>query len=147
MITTEDVDSPSVGLLAEAWAVELVSSTPSTWRPIWRGGGQQSRCKKKYDKVYLVLEVIPPVGPSLLDTTFLLDDGVLDGSTKNTESHSNTMIIVAMDASALLELLDRTSINLQPIVQLLRLDTELGYKSPSINQCIVFEGNKRNTPS
>lgn len=65
-----------------------------------------------YEEVYLVLEIIPPVGPSLLNTTFLLDNGVLDGSTKNAERHSNTMVIVAVDASTLLQLLDRTTIYL-----------------------------------
>lgn len=85
---------------------------------------------EKDEEKYLVLEVIPPVGPSLLNTTFLLDNGVLDGSTENTESHSDTMVIIAVHTNALFELLDRTSVDLQPIVQLLCLDAELSCESP-----------------
>lgn len=48
-------------------------------------------------KSYLVLQIIPEVGPGLFDTSFLLDDGLLDDTSQNTESHGNSMIIVAVN--------------------------------------------------
>ena len=76
-------------------------------------------------KLYLVNEVIPPVGPRLLHTALFLDDSLLHRAAEHAERHRNTVIVIAVHADALLELRDRFPVYLQPVVQLLRLHTEL----------------------
>ena len=55
------------------------------------------------------------------------------------------MVIIAMDASTFLEFRDRLSINLQPVVQLSRLDAKLGYTS--INTHIHNNPTRKHSPS
>ena len=75
---------------------------------------------------YLVLEVIPPVGPGLLNTALLLEDGVLDHCAEHTEGHGDTVVIVAVDAAAVLEFLERLAVDLETVIELLGLNAELG---------------------
>lgn len=46
---------------------------------------------------YLVLQVIPPIGPRLFDTPLFLDDGAIDDSSKHGKGHRDTMVIITMD--------------------------------------------------
>ena len=48
-------------------------------------------------KTYLVLQIVPEVGPGLFDTSFLLDDGLFDDASQDTESHGDSVVIVAVD--------------------------------------------------
>ena len=80
-------------------------------------------------KRYLVLEIIPPIRPSLLDASFLLDDGALNDRTQNTESHCDSVIVVAVDAGTFLQLRHRLSVDFESIVQLSGFDTKFGYET------------------
>lgn len=53
-------------------------------------------------KTHLILEIVPPVRPSLLNAAFLLDNSILNDGTKNTESHCDAMVVIAVDTRALL---------------------------------------------
>ena len=75
----------------------------------------------------LVLEVVPPVGPRLLNTSLLLDDRVLDDSAENTECHRNSVVIVAVHADAPLELRNRFPYDFKTIIEFDAVDAELGY--------------------
>ena len=77
----------------------------------------------------LIGEVVPPVGPSLLNATLLLDDRIFNHTAQDAEGHRDTMIIVAVDAGAFLQFRDGLAIDLQAIIKLLRLDSELGYNT------------------
>jgi len=48
-------------------------------------------------KTYLVLEIIPEVWPGFFDTSFLFDDGLLDDTSQDTESHGDSVIIVTVN--------------------------------------------------
>ena len=48
---------------------------------------------------YLILEIVPEVGPGLFDTSFLLDYGLFDDTSQDTERHGDSVIIVAVDRS------------------------------------------------
>ena len=74
----------------------------------------------------LVLKVIPPVWPRLLNAPLLLEYGPIDGSAQDTECHGHAMVVVAVDTHALLELGGRPSIHLEAVVKLLSLNPELG---------------------
>ena len=78
--------------------------------------------------IHLVLEIIPPVWPCLLNASLLLDDSVFDHTTKDAERHRNTMIVIAMHTGTLFQLGDGFSVDLKSIVQLLRFHTKLGYR-------------------
>ena len=83
-------------------------------------------------KLYLVDEVIPPVGPRLLHTALLLDDCLLHRASQHAERHRDTVIVIAVHADTLLELGDRLPVYLQAIVQLLRLHAEFGCNKISV---------------
>lgn len=74
----------------------------------------------------LVLEIIPPIGPGFLNTTFLFNDSVLNDRTQNTESHSHAMIVIAVYADAPLEFRYGFADDLKTVIQLDTLHTELG---------------------
>ena len=74
---------------------------------------------------YLVDEVIPPVGPRLLDAALLLDNSTSDGRSEDAERHRDTVVIVAVHTNAFPQLPDRFAINLQAIFQFLRFDPKL----------------------
>lgn len=74
----------------------------------------------------LVLQVVPPVRPRLSNASFLFQHGTFNDRSKDRKRHSNSMIIVAMDARILVELFNRLAVNLQTIIELLRLNTKLG---------------------
>jgi hypothetical protein len=75
---------------------------------------------------YLVLQVIPPIGPRLLDAPLFLDDGAIDDSRKHGKRHRDTMVVVTMNRSAVLETGERAPINDDPILKLVRLDPKFG---------------------
>lgn len=79
---------------------------------------------KNRSSAYLVLEVIPPVRPGLLNTPLLLDDSPADDSAENTERHGHAMIIVAMHTNAILQPRSGLANDLQPIIQFVRLNAE-----------------------
>jgi hypothetical protein len=72
-------------------------------------------------------EIIPPVRPGLFDTSLLGDDSLVDHGSENAESHSHPVIIVAMDAGAFLETLERRTKDDDTVVKLICLYTELAY--------------------
>ena len=74
----------------------------------------------------LVLKIIPPVGPGLLNATLLLEDGILDHCSKHTECHRDTVIVVAVNAAAFLKLLEGLAVDLETVIELLGLNAELG---------------------
>ena len=76
--------------------------------------------------VYLVLQVVPPIGPRLFDTPFFLDDGTTDDSSKHGKRHGNTVVIIAMNGSAVFETGERSPINDDPVQKLARFDPKLG---------------------
>ena len=79
-----------------------------------------------YARPYLVLQVIPPIRPRLFDAPLFLDDGAIDDSSKYGKRHRDTMVIVTMNRSAILESGERAAINDDPILKLVRLDPKLG---------------------
>ena len=79
---------------------------------------------KNRSSAYLVLEVIPPVRPGLLNTSLLLDDSPADDSAENAERHGHAMIIVAMHTNAILQLRNGLANDLQAIIQFVRLNAE-----------------------
>lgn len=74
----------------------------------------------------LVLQIVPPVRPSLLDTALLLDDTVLDYTAQDTEGHSDTVVVVAVNAAAFLQLGNGLAVDLESIVEFLSLDSKFG---------------------
>lgn len=96
------------------------SSTPSTLIPIYiLALGFWER-----DQAYLVLEIIPEVWPGLLYTSLLLDHGLLYDATEDSESHSYSMIIIAVYTSASLELIEGFPKDDDPIFKLVGLHAE-----------------------
>lgn len=75
----------------------------------------------------LILQVIPPVRPSLFNASLLLNDGAVDNCAQNTEGHGHTMVIVAMNASALPEVLYGFAIDFEAIGEFFGLNSEFGY--------------------
>ena len=76
-------------------------------------------------KSHLVLQIVPPVRPSLLDASSLLDDGSRRDRSENGEGHGDSMIVVAVNADVLEESLDLDSMNDDSVVELRGLDSEL----------------------
>lgn len=66
--------------------------------------------------LYLVLQVIPPVWPGLFDTSLLFENSLLDYGTQNTECHSDTVVVVTVNADAGLEFWNGLSVNLEAII-------------------------------
>ena len=83
----------------------------------------------------LILQVIPPVRPSLVHASFLLNDRVLDSRAQNAEGHGHTVIIIAVDASVLLELFDMSTIDFETILKLFGLNPKFGCLSQSDADC------------
>lgn len=77
----------------------------------------------------LVLQIIPPVWPRLLNAALLLDDGVRYDGTQDTERHRNAVVVVAVNARATGEGVDRATIYLKPVIQFFGLDTEFSLES------------------
>lgn len=75
---------------------------------------------------YLVFQVVPPVGPSLLHATFFFDDSVLHDGAEYTECHSHTVVIVAVNACTLLQRLQGLPVDFETVGQFLGLNSELG---------------------
>jgi len=66
--------------------------------------------------IYLVLQVVPPVRPSFLNTSFLFEDRLLDNGTQNAECHSDSVVIITVNADSGLEFGDGLPVNLEAIV-------------------------------
>ena len=116
---------------ADATGCLLASSTPSTLSPIYT----EAKTKKFISNetfllialpTDLILQVVPPIRPSLLHTPFLLNDSIFHNSAQNAKRHGHTMIVVAMNANTLLELLDRFTVDLETVFQLFCLHAEFG---------------------
>jgi len=75
---------------------------------------------------YLILQVVEEVGPGLLDTTLLLDDGLLDDTRQDAERHGDTVVVVAVNRGASLERLLILAEDDDPVVKLVGLNTKLG---------------------
>src|SRR6266404_5635383 len=58
----------------------------------------------KTNGIYFVLQIIPPIWPCLFDAALLFEDCLINDSTKYAECHSNTVIIVTMNADATFEI-------------------------------------------
>jgi hypothetical protein len=66
--------------------------------------------------IHLVLKIIPPIWPSFLNTSLLLDDSICNNGAQNAESHGYTVIVITVDTDAMLELRDRLSDDLKTVV-------------------------------
>jgi hypothetical protein len=82
------------------------------------------RTRSKRQNIYLVLKIIPPIGPSLLDTPLLLNDSVFNHGAKHTERHRDSMIVITVHTNTALELRNRLSNNLESIIQLHSINPE-----------------------
>lgn len=82
---------------AEVVACEVgSSSTPETEIPICNVSVFQTTSTF----AYFVLQVIEEVRPGLFNTSFLFDNGFLDDTRQDTESHGDTMVVVAVNGGA-----------------------------------------------
>jgi len=63
-------------------------------------------------KTSLVLQVIPPIWPRLLDASLFFHDRTLYHTAKDAESHRNSMVIVAVNYDIALQLVHRFPIDL-----------------------------------
>jgi len=73
----------------------------------------------------LVLEIIPPIRPSLLYASLFLNDRIFNHRTQYAERHGDTMIIIAMNTDTPLQLYYRPSSDLEAIVEFDGFDAEL----------------------
>jgi hypothetical protein len=78
-------------------------------------------------RTHLILEVVPPVWPRLLDAATLLDDSLGTGDREAREGHGDTVVVVAVNRHAPLESVDRRAVNDNAVVKLVGLDAELLY--------------------
>jgi hypothetical protein len=78
---------------------------------------------------HLVLQVVKEVRPGLLDTSLLLNDGLLDNTRQDAKRHCDTVIVVAVNRGASLERLVILAEDDDTVVELVRLDAKLGYRS------------------
>ena len=76
----------------------------------------KSHTRVRAISIYLVLQVVPPVRPSLLNTSFLFEDRLLDHGTQNAERHSDSVVVVTVNADSGLEFGDGLPVNLEAIV-------------------------------
>jgi hypothetical protein len=83
---------------------------------------------EKDEESNLVLQIIPPVGPCLLNAAFLLNDCVGYDSTEDAERHRNAVVVVAVYARATGEGVERATVYFKPIIQLFGLDPEFSYE-------------------
>ncbi|KAI3485871.1 hypothetical protein L1887_50669 [Cichorium endivia] len=74
----------------------------------------------------LALEVIPPVGPGLLDTALLLENGTGSQACEHGEGHGDAMVVVAVDTNVGAELTVVDAKDLEAILVLFGVDAELG---------------------
>jgi len=72
----------------------------------------------------LILQIIPPVWPRLLDTTLLLDGCVWHDGTQDAERHRNAVVVIAVHAHATGEGAEWATVYLEPIIQLFGLHAE-----------------------
>jgi hypothetical protein len=129
MITDAEAAESFVVPLIEAtpWDSWLARSTPSTLRPIYRHI-ELSNIDVVHNKfTNLVLEIIPPVRPRLLNAALFFEDSSWHDGCEYTVGHSHAMVIIAMHADTLLEFCQRATIYFEAIVKLLGLNTKLGY--------------------
>lgn len=66
--------------------------------------------------IYLILQVVPPVRPSLLDTSFLFKNRLFDHGSQNAKCHSNSVVVITVNADSGLEFGDGLPINFKAIV-------------------------------
>jgi hypothetical protein len=78
----------------------------------------------QYYLAHLVLEIIPEIGPSLLDASLLLNDRLIDDTGEHTESHGHSVIIITMYRGSTAKRGMVLSKDDDPIVKLVGLDTE-----------------------
>lgn len=76
---------------------------------------------------YLVLQVVPEIGPGLFNTSLLLDDGLFDDTSQDTECHGDTVVVITVDRGTSAERLVLLSKDDNSVFKLVGLDTELGY--------------------
>ena len=76
----------------------------------------------------LILKIIPPIRPSFLHASLLLENGAVDNSAKHAEGHGNTVVVVAVNTHAFLQFRYRSSLHLETVVELLGLNSKLGYR-------------------
>lgn len=77
---------------------------------------------------YLVLQVVPPVRPGLLDTSFLFKNRLPGHSTQNAECHGDSVVVVTVNANPSLEFRNGHPVNLETIVELLGLDAKFSWR-------------------
>ena len=82
---------------------------------------------KTRDWAHLVFEVIPPIWPRLFDTALFFEDRLLHHGTKHAECHRDTVIIIAVDADALLKFNYRLAVYLKAVIQFFCFDAKLGF--------------------
>ena len=76
----------------------------------------RSSSKVRAPSAYLILQVVPPVRPSLLDTSFLFENRLFDHGTQNAERHGDTVVVVTVNADSGLEFGDGLPVNLEAII-------------------------------
>jgi hypothetical protein len=75
---------------------------------------------------YLVLQIIPPVGPRLFDATFLLDNRIWYNGTQDAERHRDTVVVIAMYDRTTGEGVEWATVHLKSIIQFFGLHAEFG---------------------
>jgi len=78
---------------------------------------------------YLVFKIVPPIWPRFFDTSLFLDNSFSDDGAKNTKGHSDTVIIIAMNTNAVLQLIDRLSDDFESIIKFDCINPKLGYRA------------------
>jgi len=66
--------------------------------------------------VYLILQVVPPVWPSLFDTPFLFENRLFDHGAQNAERHGDSVVVIAVNANSGLEFWDGFPVNFEAVV-------------------------------
>jgi hypothetical protein len=129
MITDAEAAESLVVPLIEAtpWDSWLARSTPSTLRPIYTHK-EVSNINVGYKEfTNLVLKIIPPVRPCLLNAALFFKNSSWHNSCEYTVGHGHAMVIIAVHTDTLLEFCQRAAIYFKAIVKFLGLDTKLGY--------------------
>lgn len=72
----------------------------------------------------LVLQIVPPIWPRLLDAALLFNDRALNDGAENAEGHGNSVVIVAVHADTTLQFLDGSTDDFKSVVEFDAVDTK-----------------------
>lgn len=73
-------------------------------------------CEVRAFSVYLILQVVPPVRPSLLDASLLFENRLFDDCTQNAKRHCYSVVVVTVNAGPGLEFGNGLPVNFETII-------------------------------